>query len=88
MNDTPKHILQKQFEIISSRPLSEKISGLFEMTELSRQIIKNRIKEKNPGISEVDLRIELFKTFYRFDFDKDTLNRIADSMRQYYCRAK
>ena len=58
------------------------------MTELSRTIIQNRLKEKYPGISEADLKIELFKTFYRFDFDADTLNRIADDMRKYYCRAK
>jgi hypothetical protein len=51
------------------------------MTELSRTIIRNRIKEKNPGISEVDLKIELFKTFYRSDFDDETLKLITDNMR-------
>jgi len=30
MNDTPKHILQKQFEIIYAKPLKERIAGLFE----------------------------------------------------------
>lgn len=34
MNDTPKYIIQKQFEIIYAKPLKEKIAGLFEMTEL------------------------------------------------------
>ena len=83
MNDTPEHIRQKQFEIIMAKPLKERLSGLFEMTELSREIIRNRIKAKNPDISEVDLKIELFKTFYRFDFDKKTLDKVAKQMRQY-----
>ncbi len=84
MNDTPHHILVKQFEIINSKPLKERLLNLFEMTELSRTIIQNRIKQKFPHLSEIDLKIELFKTFYRFDFDTNTLNRIAENMKQYY----
>lgn len=84
MNDTPKHIQQKQFEIIIAKPLKERLDGLFEMTELSRKIIQNRIKTKMPEISEIDLKVELFKTFYRFDYDHETLCRIAESMRQFW----
>lgn len=86
MNDTPKHILQKQFEIIYAKPLKERIAGLFEMTELSRNIILNQLKIKNPELSEIDLKIELFKKFYKFDFDDETLNKIADKMRQFLTR--
>jgi hypothetical protein len=81
MNDTPKDIIRKQFDIIYSKPLYERVKSVFEMTELSRTIIRNQIKEKNPGISEVDLKIELFKTFYRSDFDNETLKLITDNMR-------
>jgi hypothetical protein len=83
MNDTPKFILQKQFEIIYAKPLKEKIAGLFEMTELSRKIILNQLRIKNPELSEIDLKLELFKAFYKFDFDKETLNKIAEDMRQF-----
>jgi hypothetical protein len=83
MNDTPKYILKKQFEIIYAKPLRDKIAGLFEMTELSRNIILNQLKLKNPEFSEIDLKIELFKKFYKFDFDNETLNKIADKMRQF-----
>jgi hypothetical protein len=83
MNDTPKFILQKQFEIIYAKPLKEKIAGLFEMTELSRKIILNQLRIKNPELSEIDLKLELFKAFYKFDFDKETLNKIAENMRQF-----
>lgn len=54
MNDTPKYILQKQFEIIYAKPLREKIAGLFEIAELSRSIILNQIRQKNPELSEID----------------------------------
>jgi len=63
--------------------LKDKIAGLFEMTELSRNIILNQLRLKNPEYSEIDLKIELFKIFYKYDFDNDTLNKIADKMRQF-----
>ena len=86
MNDTPKHILQKQFDIINSKPLKERIEGLFEMTELSRKIILNQIRQKNPELNEIELKIELFKAFYQFDFDNETLSRICENMKEYLIR--
>jgi len=83
MNDTPKYIQQKQFEIIYSKTLKEKIAGIFEMTELSRTIIHNQLRLKRPDLSEIDLKIELFRIFYRDDFNAETLNQIAESMRNY-----
>ncbi len=82
MNDTPKYIYKKQFEIINAKPLKERLNRLFEMTELSRTIIENRLKLKNPNLSNVELQIELFKIFYHTDFDKNTLKLIAESMRE------
>jgi hypothetical protein len=83
MNDTPRYVLQKQFEIIISKPLKDRIAGLFEMTELSRKIILNQLKTKHPEWSEIELKIELFKTFYKFDFDQEALDLIAENMRQF-----
>ncbi|MEI6049736.1 MAG: hypothetical protein WCS03_12605 [Bacteroidota bacterium] len=83
MNDTPRYILQKQFEIMNSKPLKERISRLFEMTELSRNIILNQLHIKRPELNEIDLKIELFRAFYRFDFDNETLDKIATKMKQY-----
>jgi hypothetical protein len=83
MNDTPRYILQKQFEIIYAKTLKEKLDGLFEMTELSRKIIQNQLLSKRPELTEIEIKIELFKVFYRFDFDDVTLNRIAENMKQF-----
>lgn len=84
MNDTSRDIRQKQFEIVMAKPLKRRLDGLFEMTELSRKIIQNRIIAKNPEISEVELKVELFKIFYQSDFDKHSLNQIADSIKRYW----
>ncbi len=83
MNDTPQHILQKQFEIIHAKPLRERLQGVFEMTELSRNIILNQLRQTRPDLSEIDLKVELFKIFYRSDFDDETLNKIAEEMKRF-----
>jgi predicted DNA-binding protein YlxM (UPF0122 family) len=83
MNDTPDYILRKQFEIIDAKPLPERLQGLFEMTELSRAIILNQIRQERPELSEIEAKIELFKVLYRSDFDLETLNKIADEMKQF-----
>lgn len=83
MNDTPKYILQKQFEINNSKPLKDKITNLFEMTELSRGIILNQLRIKHSNLDETDLKIELFKTFYKFDFDDEKINKITKQMKEF-----
>ena len=83
MNDTPRYVLQKQFEIMNAKSLSDRISGLFEMTELSRSIIINELRRKNPELNEIGLKVELFKAFYRIDFDDETLNKIAGRMKEF-----
>lgn len=83
MNDTPKHILEKQFEIINSIPLSDRILSLVDLTDLSRSIIYNQLAKKHPDFTEIDLKIELFKTFYKSDFDSITIELIAQSMKDY-----
>lgn len=87
MNDTPKHILQKQFDIFYAKPLKERIAGVFEMTELSRNIIHNQLLLKRPELTEVEVKIELFKIFYRSDFDEETLIRISENMKAFLLQA-
>lgn len=84
MNDTSREILQKQYEIVMAKPLKRRLDGLFEMTDLSRKIIQNRIIAKNPKISVIELKVEMFKAFYKSDFDELSLQQIADSIRQYW----
>ena len=83
MNDTPDYILRKQFEIMDAKPLRERLQGLFEMTELSRTIILNQIRRERPDLTEIEAKVELFKVFYRTDFNEETLNKIAEDMKRF-----
>ena len=61
MNDTADHIIRKQFEIIHSKPVCERLRMMTEMTELSRSIIENQIRKKAPHLSEGEVKIEVLK---------------------------
>ena len=88
MNDTPRSVLKKQFEIIYAKPLREKLEGLFEMTELSRKIIQNQLVSRRPELTEVEVKIEMFKLFYKSDFDETTLYQITEQMKQFLSQTR
>ncbi len=88
MNDTPTYILQKQFDIINNKPLRERLLNVFDLTELSINIISNRIKSKNPGISDIDLKVELFKIFYKDDFNSEELRIIINEIKSFHKKNK
>ena len=88
MNDTPRSDLKKQFEIIYAKPLREKLEGLFEMTELSRKIIQNQLVSRRPELTEVEVKIEMFKLFYKSDFNETTLYQITEQMKQFLSQTR
>jgi hypothetical protein len=83
MNDTPGNIRKMQFQIIHSKPLKERIKMMTEMTDFSRKLIENQIRRRNPGITDIELKLEVFKAFYKDDFDPPTMKKIMESYREY-----
>ena len=88
MKDTPDHIIRKQFDIIHSKPIRERLRMMTEMTELSWSIIENQIRKKAPHLTEDEVKIEVFKIFYKSDFDKDTMEKIINSLIEYHKKEK
>ena len=80
MNDTPKHIFKLQHQIIFSKPREERIRMGFEMIAEGWQIMENSIKQKNPNLTRGELVAAMFKRCYALDFDKVTLEKIAQSI--------
>jgi len=84
MTDTPAHIYQKQYEIIASKPMSERIQLGFDTIDTTRQWIENSIRQTSPGINQTDLAIAVFMRYYQYDFSETQLERIIQSIRAYY----
>jgi hypothetical protein len=54
-----------------------------ELFELGRDIVIKDIKRKNPGIGEIDLKIEVFKRCYKNELSAGFMEAAIISMRNY-----
>lgn len=64
VHDTPKHILQKQFEIIYAKPVQGQARMGFEMLSLFKKLVENRIKRTYPHLSPIELKLKVFEEMY------------------------
>jgi hypothetical protein len=84
MTDTPAHIYQLQYEIIASKPMSERIQLGYETIDTTRLWIENSIRLSLPDISKTDLAITVFLRYYQNDFSEAQLGQIIQSIRDYH----
>lgn len=81
MQDTSPEVRQKQFEIIFSKTEAQRLSMGVEMMEDMRKLVMESIYFQNPGISEVDSKIEFLKRYYKHDFSTDQFSNIIQWFR-------
>lgn len=84
MNDTTIEMRKKQLEIIFSKTPKERFMLGVEIINSVRTIVENSIKLENPGISEIELKIAVFKRYYSKDFSENELNKIILNMKEYH----
>lgn len=86
MTDTPDFIYQKQFDIIFSKTPKERFLMGFEMIESVKRIVENSIRREKPAISDLDLRVAVFKRYYQNDFPPVQLEKIAAALFAYHAQ--
>lgn len=69
MDDTHPKMAQKQRELFEKKSFLERLEISFSMYATSKYLVIRAILEKNPEISNQDLRREYFLRFYGDDFD-------------------
>jgi len=77
MNDTSLEIDKKVHALAMSRTAEERLIMGCSMFDVSKQIVRDSIIEKNPQISKKELKQEIFKRFYGCDFEEQTLKKIC-----------
>jgi hypothetical protein len=87
MTDTPQNITRIQLEIMLAKPESEWFKIGDDLIAFGRKIIESSIRQEIPGITEDELRIEVFKWCYSSYYSFDELQRILVSMKEYLARA-
>jgi hypothetical protein len=84
MTDTGSEIANKQLEIMLSKSESERFRIGDELNEFGRKVLESSICQEYPGISEIELKIELFKRCYSLYYSNDELVKILLSMKDYW----
>ena len=64
MKDTDPEILEHYERMLLKKGSMERLMMGFSMTETARQLVRASIPERNPGISPLELKKEVFLRFY------------------------
>jgi len=84
MTDTTPEINRIQFDIMLSKSESERFRIGEELITFGRKVLESSIRQENPGISEIDLKIEVFKRCYSSFYSKEEQVRIIHSLKDYW----
>jgi hypothetical protein len=82
--DFTKNNRKSQNEIMMQKIVNERFA--VEMVDDYRKNIEDSIINENPQISQVDLKIEVFKRFYKNDFSEEKMGDIVKGFREYYSK--
>jgi len=88
MRDTTPDAEEKMREMIRSKLPSDRLKMGWSMYETSKLLVLRAIVEKDPTISESDLRKEFFLRFYGDDFDLKEHQKILAHLEQYSSNVK
>ena len=81
MNDSPPDVEQAVTALMMQRSESDRAMMAFEMFDLARALMTADIRAHHPGISEVELRVQIFERTYGADFDPADRARIIRGLR-------
>ena len=75
-SDTPDYIRKMQVDIVLSKTPLERLKMCCDMADFSMAMVRKRIKDKRPDISEGELKFETIKSVYSDCYDEEELARI------------
>ena len=88
MSDTTPEIEVKIRELIQAKTPSERAEMGCSMFETSKQLIIRFIKEEHPGISDAELKKQLFLKLYGDEFGPEQIVKIFEAFAKLICPLK
>ena len=82
--DTPKEIRKIQNQIFFQKTVQERFEIGIQMINDGKKIVERNIKNENPQISEIDLKIAVFERFYKNDFSEEKIKDIILGFKEHY----
>lgn len=81
MKDTPRHISEMQAKIIHSKTNEVRSIMGAEMVDSVYKMVKERLKEESPGLTEKEITAKVFLRFYQNEFSEQEKELIVDSIK-------
>jgi hypothetical protein len=76
MSDTHPSVESRFHEMIMSRSPEERLRMGCSMFDTAKEIVRSSIRERNPNLSEREMRKEIFLRFYGNDFSPQQKEKI------------
>ena len=76
MNDTHPEIAKLYHQLLMAKTGEERLIMGCSMFDFAKSIVSSAIKNENPGLSQFEIKKELFKRFYANDFSETQKQRI------------
>jgi hypothetical protein len=80
-HDTPPEVDARLDELFRARSGSDRVLMACEMFDLARELMAARVRELEPGLSELEVKIRVFQRMYAEDLDAETIARVSTRMR-------
>ncbi len=84
MTDTQPDIYIKQLEIFLLMPVAKRFQVCEDLMIFGRKIIESAIIQENNNLTDIDLKIEVFRRCYANQFSAEELKRITEAMKRYF----
>jgi hypothetical protein len=84
MLDTTDEVLDIQRNIFNDKTSQERFKIGNETINFGRLLVENSIKQQNINISEIDLKIQVFRRYYQDIFEDKELELIILTMKNYF----
>lgn len=81
MKDTSKEINDYQLKFFLNKSVEERFQLTFQMIDDGKKLVESTIINNNPSISDIELKKETIKRFYRNDFSEAEMNNILNSFK-------
>lgn len=84
MNDTTPAMEQKMREMMAKKSPVERMLMGCSMYDTAKYLVTLGILDRNPTISKIELKTELFLRFYGNDFTKEQCEKILTHLKRYW----
>ncbi len=88
MNDTTPMMRKKQLAVVFGMTPEERFLEGMRMINFTQRVVEQSIMQKQPALSETELKIEVFKRYYGKEFTAAKIAEISRGIREYDDRQK